>query len=72
MEKQNMPSKIGQHFLSQSKIQDHPVHYIYGGRLTNGYHKIFHSSQDPFGDLEVETEWFHQRKIHCLLPPFQS
>lgn len=57
--------KIGQHFSSQSKIQDKPTKYVYLG-IENGQHCIQAASGITDEDCRVDVEWFDNRKIKLI------
>lgn len=55
--------KIGQHFLSQSKVQTFPVEYIFYGVASNGEYNLHAANGNTEEDIKVEEEGFNQRKI---------
>ena len=56
--------ETGQRFWSRSKIQDHPVEYVYKGLLPSGRILIEAASGDHSDDCEVDPEWFDNRQIN--------
>ena len=55
--------QIGQRFKSKSKVQTHPVEYIYHGQLPNGQYLIEAASGIEIDNCEVDVIWFDNRKI---------
>ena len=58
--------KIGQHLLSKSKIQDHPVEYIYNGPCKDRMFHLISADGIKENDVEVYVEWFNNRTITIL------
>jgi len=61
--------KMGQHFLSKSKIQNNFSEYIFNGRYIDdnlgSRHNCLHliAVNEQNGDIYVDDEWFNNRVI---------
>lgn len=59
--------KVGQHFLSQSKIQDEPIEYVFRGETSAGALHLASATGNVEEDVYVEEAWFTQRQINVHL-----